>query len=139
MFTTLFVFVKTPLGKKIVGYGLIAIALLIWFRWQTNKAWEQGFDKGKVKGIEELTKAKEAEWEEKQKAIDAHIQELEQAKADTLAERQEVAASRISIKSDLAKGITSLREELNRSAGEVAQIPSSELDAAIRQNLVTLR
>ena len=139
MFTTLFVFVKTPLGKKIVGYGLIAIALLIWFRWQTNKAWEQGFDKGKVKGIEELTKAKESEWEEKQKTIDAHIQKLEQAKADTLAERQQVAASRISLKSDLAKGITSLREELSRSAGEVAQIPASELDAAIRQNLAALR
>ena len=139
MFTAIFALVKTPLGKKIVGYSILAIGLLVWFRWQTNKAWEQGFDKGKANGIEELTKAKEAEWEERQKALDAHIQELEQAKADTLAERQQVAASRISIKSDLAKGITSLREELNRSAGDVAQIPASELDAAIRQNLVTLR
>lgn len=139
MFSTVFLFLKTPIGKKLITATLITTALLIWFRWQTNKAWEQGFDKGKAKGIEELTEAKQAEWEEKQKALDAQIKELDQAKADTVAEKQKVAASRAVLKSDLDKGITALREELNRSAGEVAQIPASELDAAIKGQLKALR
>jgi len=138
MFTTLFTFIKSPLGK-IAGYGLILAGLFIWFRWQTNKAWEQGFDKGKVKGIEELTEAKQTEWEAQQKALDERSKELEQASADIQLEHQRAIASRASIKADLDKGITSLREEWNRSAGEVAKIPASELDAAIRQDLAALR
>jgi len=139
MLTAIFAFVKTPLGKKIVGYGLIGIGLLVWFRWQTNKAWEQGFDKGKVKGIEELTKAKEAEWEERQKGLDEQNKALDEALTAAASERQRLASSRAVLKSDLDRGITALREELNRSAGEVAQIPASELDAAIKQNLAVLR
>jgi hypothetical protein len=129
----------SPLGLKVGGGILLALALGIALRTMTNRAYNQGFDKGETSGINKLTEQKQKEWAERETAI--HAREIEVAKIleSIDADLRKSSLARETMRGDLNRGIGGLREEFRRSTGDIALIPASELDGRIIETLRGLR
>lgn len=129
----------SPIGRKFLIGGILLIVIGFAFRMATNRAWEQGFDKGKVDGVEALTKAKEKEWKEKDAAIAQEKADLATAAAALEEERALVSQSRATIVGDRKKALETIREAVRGISPEIAKIPASELDESIRKALARVR
>lgn len=128
-----------PLVRKITMYGALAIAVLLIVRWWGNAQYSKGFDKGKVKGVEDSLEQHKKEWEAAQQDLDSLRKGLLTERSALDKDKAAIAQNRAVIVSQLQKGQTVLGEKIESLKPFVANVPASELDNEIRKSLNELR
>ena len=128
-------FFASALGRKILIYTGIAVALFFAYRWWSNRLVEQGRAEGRLEQLKADEKILREEQEKAQATIDLEREHVAQAIATADANRAELRRIRADQNANLEKALAAIRAGREVSDAGVDTIPGTELDDAIRLQL----
>jgi hypothetical protein len=132
-------FLAIPLVRKIGLWVVIALGSLWLLRWYSNKAYNAGYDKGKVQGSEDMLKAHQVEWEAAQKQLDEELATVSAKQQQLATDKVLVSQNRKVIVDTLTSGQQQFMNRLAMLTPQIAALPPSEVDGWIRKALNELR
>ena len=118
-------FLATAWARKLLLYGVVITAILLCLRWWGNSQWRKGQEAGRLFGIEEIRKTKQAEWKAKEESI-------AQAAAATAADRKRLDTERAALQKAFSDQLSIIRRERQSIGTAVNAVPDSERNSAIR-------
>jgi len=134
----MFAFFLTPLGRKILIYAGIAVALFFAYRWWSNSLIERGRFEGRQEQLKEDEKILKKSQEEANEIILQQQEALNAAISTEASLKTELRKVRTDMTSNLDKALAEIRagKEVNDDA--ISRIPGDELDAGLRMQLLRL-
>jgi hypothetical protein len=129
----------SALTTKLVGGGLLILLLLMGLRWYGNKAYNKGYDSGKVAGVEATMKAHEAEWAAAQKELENQKALLAGQQTQLATDKTLALTNRKAIQTTLDQGLQKNREALLALNPAIVALPEPEVNKFIRRALEELR
>ncbi len=128
-----------PLFRRIMIYAAIAAGAWYALRLYRNHVFDEGYSKGKVEAVVDAEKAARQKFEAERQAIEAERRELDARVAAAEAAAAQIRRDRTALKQGLDQGIQTIKGELSARDQQVCDIPASELDGAIRDQLLANR
>jgi hypothetical protein len=135
----MFAFLAIPLVRKIAIYGAVVLGALWLLRMWSNKAYNAGYDKGKVAGVEATMKAHEQEWAAAQKELDNQKALLAGQSTQLATDKALAVSNRKTIQETLQTGLEKNREALMALNPAIVALPEPEVNKFIRRSLEELR
>jgi len=122
----------SPLVRKLILYGALALAALYALRLWGNRQWSAGEQAGRQAGLAEAEKAMAERQAELAKGIADERQQLAKDKAEIAVQATQVAQARQDIQGALSAVVRASQARRNQNNAVVDRLSGDALDAAIR-------
>lgn len=123
---------SNPLVRKIAVYGLIAVGVVLVFRWYGTRQWYKGEARGRLYMADQIEKQKQEEWAAKETEIAKQAVAVQDERIAVEEERQRVNRDRANLSRTLRDSLQELQIERSRAYADAANVPDDRVWADIR-------
>jgi len=132
MWLLVLTWLKNPIVRKILICVAGILVVLYFIRLYGNKQWEKGELKGRVTSTQLIEKVKQEEWKKVSILLKTKDLLLEEEKKNNQNQLAQLGKIRVDLKQSLTSGLTAIQNQMDGDYANIASIPTSELDSALR-------
>jgi hypothetical protein len=132
MWLLVLTWLKNPIVRKILICVAGILVVLYFIRLYGNKQWEKGELKGRVTSTQLIEKVKQEEWKKVSILLKTKDLLLEEEKKNNQNQLAQLGKIRVDLKQSLTSGLTAIQNQMDGDYANIASIPTSELDTALR-------